>query len=188
MKPAAAALALLWLALAPAAARASEAIAFAPSVRSGDTALALHRTASLHYRFLFHVYDAALYLGRGIAPARLLDDVPRRLEIRYRYGFRAEDFAKATREGIEKNVDAAVYARLAPEIARFNALYRDVAPGDRYALSYVPGRGTELAWNGERLGVVEGAEFSRALFSIWFGPQPFDAGLKRDLLADSPQR
>ena len=64
----------------------------------------------------------------------------------------------------------------------FNAFYEDVKPGDRYALTYLPGLGTELALNGKRLGVIEGADFGAALFSIWFGDQPFDAALKGQLL------
>lgn len=75
-------------------------------------------------------------------------------------------------------------ARLQPELDRFTRLYRDVEPGDRYALTDVPGAGTELALNGSRLGVVPGAEVSRAIFSIWFGARPVDAGLERALLGD----
>jgi hypothetical protein len=58
-----------------------------------------------------------------------------------------------------------------------------VEPGDRYSLTYVPGVGTELARNGEPLGVVPGAEFSSALFAIWLGDEALDEPLREQLLA-----
>ena len=85
---------------------------------------------------------------------------------------------------IAENVDAATFAALRPRIDRLNALYRDVNEGDRYALTYLPGSGTELSYNGRPLGRVEGADFAAALFSIWLGDSPVDEGLKRSLLED----
>ena len=61
-------------------------------------------------------------------------------------------------------------------------MYVDVKPGDRYALTYVPGVGTELAFNGKPRGVIEGADFAAAYFAIWLGPQPLDNSLKEKLL------
>jgi hypothetical protein len=62
-------------------------------------------------------------------------------------------------------------------------MYEDIEPGDRYALTYLPGVGTELARNGRRLGVIEGADFSSALFAIWLGERALDDSLRRQLLA-----
>ena len=125
---------------------------------------------------------AALYLGPGGDPSRVLDDVPKRLEIQYLRGFTAEQFRKATEVKIADNVDAEALERLRPQIDELNALYRNVEQGDRYALTYLPGKGTELSYNGRPLGRVEGAEFASAVFAIWLGPSPVDEGLKRELL------
>jgi hypothetical protein len=57
-----------------------------------------------------------------------------------------------------------------------------VEPGDRYALTYIPGMGTELSLNGEAKGTIQGADFAAAIFSIWLGTKPIDKGLKRQLL------
>jgi hypothetical protein len=171
------------LVLAAPAARAAEieGVRFEPTREVMGVRLELHDAALLRY-LVFDVYVAALYLGEGLDPERLLDDVPRRLEIEYLYGFSQKQLADATRDGIARNVGDEQAAALAAPIARLSALYRDVQPGDRYALSYVPGAGTELSLNGESLGVVPGTGFSRALFSIWFGDAPFSEDLKRDLL------
>ena len=66
-----------------------------------------------------------------------------------------------------------------------NGLYQDVEPGDRYALTYIPGVGTELSLNGEPQGLVEGREFSAALFGIWIGGTAMDEVLREELLARS---
>ena len=72
--------------------------------------------------------------------------------------------------------------RLRGRLERLNAAYRDVKPGDRYALTYLPGRGTELSLNGSPLTVIEGADFAAAYFGIWLGRRPIDEKLKRELL------
>lgn len=158
-------------------------VAFAPEHRAGASKLVLNNAALLRYRIVIKAYVAALYLGEGAEPEQVLADVPKRLEIEYFWGIRAPDFAEATNAGIRKNVDAATFERLRPRIERLNALYRDVIPGDRYALTYVPGTGTELALNGKPLGTVEGNDFAAALFAIWLGDEPLDASLKQRLLA-----
>ena len=92
------------------------------------------------------------------------------------------DFVSSTEETIRKNLSAEEFAAVEADVAKFNALYRSVEPGDRYALTYLPGVGTELALNGETLGVVPGAAFGRAVFSISAGPNQIDASLKETLL------
>ena len=73
-------------------------------------------------------------------------------------------------------------AKLRSRIDLFNAAYRDIKPGDRYALTYQPGKGTELSFNGEPLVTIEGADFAAAYFSIWLGHKPLDDNLKKALL------
>ena len=82
-------------------------------------------------------------------------------------------------------LDADTFASLEEPINRFNTFYRDVRPGDRYALTYLPGLGIELALNGERLGIIEGEELASAIFAIWFGDNPADESLKLELLGRS---
>ena len=130
-------------------------------------------------------FEGKLRPRRPYPEKQVLEDVPKRLEIAYKYGFEAADLRKATIDGIRNNVDAATFAELAEPIAAMNALYRDVEPGQRYAITYVPGVGTELALDGEVLGVVPGAAFGSAVFGIWLGPKPFDDALRDTLLGTS---
>jgi hypothetical protein len=62
------------------------------------------------------------------------------------------------------------------------AWYPDPKRGDRCALTYVPGVGTELRFNDKVLGVVPGADFQQAYFQIWLGTKPASAPLRRALL------
>lgn len=173
--------------LAGAASAAREAVVegvrFAPRVQVGDTPLVLHNAGLLRYRVVIKAYVAALYLGEGVPPSAALGDVPKRLEAEYFWALDGEDFGPVTLEGIARNVDAATLERLRPRIARFGALFQDVKPGDRYALTYLPGRGTEVTLNGRPLGTVEGADFANALFAVWLGSAPLDEDLKTALLA-----
>ena len=176
-------LVVTWAFTGPAAAATVEGVAFASSHQMDGTPLRLNGAGVLRYRVFINGYVAALYLGDGIAVDRALDDVPRRIEIEYLWSIPADAFAGATVDGIKSNVDPAALARLRQPTARLNALYQDVEQGDRYALTYLPGIGTELALNGQRLGVIEGSEFSSALFAIWIGQRPVNEPLRAALLA-----
>ena len=67
-------------------------------------------------------------------------------------------------------------------IAGFAALIPDVRKGDTMSFTWRPGTGIEVALNGEARGSVPGDDFARALFVVWFGPDPGDANLKRGML------
>ena len=136
-------------------------------------------------RFFVNGYAVALYLGEEVSLEGSLNDVPRRIEIEYFPAIPADAFVSATVKGVLRNVDSETRARIRGSVGRINALYQDVAPGDRYALTYIPGVGTELSLNGEPKGLVEGAEFSAALFGIWIGGTALDEGLREELLAGS---
>ena len=151
------------------------------AVISGKTAT-LRGTGLLRYMLFIKAYVGAFYLENGISSSDALTDVPRRLVLHYFHAIPGEDFATATTEMIKKNVSYSRFRALQPEIAQLNALYKDVKPGDEYRATYIPGIGTELALNGTVLGVVPGAEYSAAFFSIWIGKNPIDKGFRNNLL------
>jgi hypothetical protein len=148
--------------------------------------LRLHGAGLLRYRVFIKGYVAALYLADSFdeeaTSTTVLGDAPRRLEIEYFWAIPADKFAEITVEGISRNTDRETFESLRDRIDQLNAMYEDVEPGDRYALTYLPGVGTELARNGRRLGVVEGADFSSALFAIWLGDRALDDSLRKQLL------
>jgi hypothetical protein len=161
-----------------------EGVTFSREVRAGDSTLALRGYGLLRYMVFIKAYVAAFYLPESIRSEDALGDVPKHLEIEYFHPITAQDFAKATSSSISRSVSLMTFQRLKPKIDGFNALYRDVKPGDRYTLSYIPGKGTTLSWNGQPLGTVAGEDFAVGLFDIWLGPNPLDSDLKRHLLGE----
>lgn len=170
---------------APSSAATLEGVSFSDRLEVEGTPLSLHGLALFRYRVFFRAYVAALYLSEPADARRPLADVPRRLELSYFWGIAGPDFGRSADVLLARNVAPERLAALRPRIERIASLYRDVEPGDRYSLTYVPGRGTELALNGERLGVIPGADFAAAYFAIWLGRDPLDADLRDALLSGS---
>ena len=68
------------------------------------------------------------------------------------------------------------------EISQFTALVPDVKKGDTMSFTSRPGAGVEVAMRDQVKGTIPGDDFSRTLFTVWFGPKPGDENLKRGML------
>ncbi len=159
-----------------------ESVTFSDTVQIGGKTVTIHNAAMLRYLKIIKAYVAALYLPEGISEEQVLSDIPKRLELSYLVSIKGTDFGKGAAPSLERNQTPAELARLQGRIDRINTTYKDVKAGDRYSLTYLPGRGTELALNGTPLLTIEGADFAAAYFGIWLGREPIDEKLKRDLL------
>ncbi|MFN8545516.1 MAG: DUF2878 family protein [Candidatus Binatia bacterium] len=159
-----------------------EGVRFADQVRSHDVTMQLRCVGLLRYKVFIKAYVAALYLGDGAVADDVFADVPKRLELSYFWSIKGADFGRAGDEILKRNVDERTLTTLRPRLERINGWYRDVKPGDRYALTYLPGVGTQLALNGNEVGVIDGADFAKAYFRIWLGDEPIDARLRAQLL------
>jgi len=157
-------------------------VRFALSHQADDVKLKLRGVATLRYLKFIRAYAGGLYMPETVRSKDVLSDVPKRLVLEYFQDIEAEDFADATRTMVEKNTDAETRSRIAPALDRLCMAYRTVAPKDRYALTYVPGKGLDLSLNGTLLGTFEGADFARAMFSIWIGQKPIDKKFRNRLL------
>lgn len=166
----------------PGAAALVEGVSFSDSISVGSVTLPLRGVGLAKFLRTISVYVAALYLPSGTEPDRVLEDVPKRLELSYFRSIRAGDFGRAAEKVLADNVSPERLAIMAPRIAQLHRLYEDVKPGDRYGLTYTPGVGTELSLNGVVKGTVEGADFAAAYFAIWLGPNPINEALKLRLL------
>lgn len=156
--------------------------AFSHTVTVNQTRLHLQGGALLRYMYFIKAYAGAFYLPETADGSQALDDIPKHLVLEYRVAISAADFARATEKKIRDSVSDVDFQRLLPKIAALNQLYVDVVPKDRYALTYIPGSGTLLTYNTRPLGTIEGAEFARAVFSIWIGVNPIDKGFRDKLL------
>ncbi len=159
-----------------------EGVTFRDRVEVNGTDLDIRGTGVFRYLKFIKAYVGALYMPVNVPSEEVLSDTPKRLEVEYFYAIKGEDFGPATNKVMAQNVDAATFTRLKPLVEYHNSLYRDVAPGDRYSLTYTPGKGTVLALNDKPLGVIEGADFAAAVFSMWLGEKPMNKAFKNQLL------
>ena len=139
-------------------------------------------TGLLRYLGFIKAYVGALYLEEESSIMDVLSDKPKRLEVEYFHALKGKDFGITTNKVIAKNADPQTLQRIQPQIDYHNSLYEDVQPGDRYSLTYIPGRGTELALNGKTKGIIKGADFASALFSRWLGEFPMNKQFSSDFL------
>jgi hypothetical protein len=160
-----------------------ENVKFSDAYRIGDVTLRLNNVGLMRYKVFFKAMVAGLYINEGTPPNGVLTDVPKRLEIEYFWALKAKDVVKASEKLLSENIDEPTLKKLQPQLDQMHSLYEDIQPGDRYALTYLPGRGTYLSLNGETKGLVPGADFGAVYFSIWLGKNPMDASLKQQLLS-----
>jgi hypothetical protein len=181
---AAAALAAALLVAAGAEAATVKGIAFP------DTATIAGRECPLNgvgvrSKFFVTVYLGALYLATPTADAAAAigADEPKRVVMHFvhsRVG--ADKLREGWAEGFRANAGADLPA-LAERLGRFSSWFdADLLEGEEVVLTYEPGRGTAVAVRGVERGVVAGADFMRALWSVWLGAKPADAGLRKGML------
>ena len=72
--------------------------------------------------------------------------------------------------------------KMKPAVEQFESFITDVKKGDTMTFTSRPGAGVEVAVRGAVKGTVPGDDFSRTLFTVWFGPEPGDPNLKRGML------
>jgi hypothetical protein len=131
----------------------------------------------------FEVYNLAYFAAPDrTSPETALAPVPKRLVLHYLREFTVADFQKSGRTVISDNPKIN-QALVQSGLKQIDALYRPIAPGDRYELNFIPGVGTELAWNGQLLGTITGSqeeidEFQRAYFGIWLSEYSIKESLR----------
>lgn len=147
--------------------------------------MSLRGEAVLKVGYLFKVYEARLLLDEQVPTSRVLEDVAKRLEIRYLRAIKAEDLVEIGDHTLQRQIDPQLFGQIKDRVATINRWYTDVQPGDVYTLTYVPGIGSELALNGKPLGLIEGADFAAAYFGIWLDPRTKYRDFRQALLGES---
>jgi hypothetical protein len=130
------------------------------------------------------VYVAGLYLltPSHDAAAIIAAEEPKQVVMHFLYKEVEKDkLTEAWREGFEKNSAAGLPA-LKARLDEFCALWPDMKSGERAMITYLPSTGTTLEINGKEASVIPGDDFARALFAVWLGDKPADAGLKAGML------
>lgn len=133
--------------------------------------------------FKVNVYVAALYLkekgddGEAIAGA----DHSKLIRLSFLRSVSKADMRKAITEGFKKS-SPAEWPKLEERVQKFFEMLPAFEAGETLTLWYVPGKGVQVKAPGQGSGVIEGLDFSRALFRVWLGEHPPNANLKKGLL------
>ena len=133
-------------------------------------------------------YAAGLYLANRVRAAPQVYAMPgaKRLQLRMLQEVDIEEFVKAFHKGVDRNTPEAQRPALAERMARFDVLLRaigKVKKRDVVDLDWLPGRGLQLALNGQLRGEpIAGEDLYLALLRIFIGDKPVDPELKIGLL------
>jgi hypothetical protein len=137
----------------------------------------------LRTKMFVKVYVAGLYLEQksSDAGAIMKSDSPKRIVMHFVYHPSKSQMVDAFQEGFEGNSPDALKT-MKPDIDNLNAALQDLNAGDEMVFTYVPGTGTTLAINGKDKVTMAGLPFEQALLSVWLGPKPPTADVKKGML------
>ena len=152
------------------------------TVQVGGTTLLLNGLG-LRKKFVVKVYVAGLYLEQKSSdPGAIIKaESPKRLVMQFVRGVSKNQIADAFDEGFKNNAPDASRTMKA-DIDRLLGALETVKDGDQMVFTCLPGAGTTLAINGKEKLTIATPTFAPALFSVWLGPKPPNADLKKGLL------
>lgn len=174
---------LMWV--VPASAREIVGVTVAEKLHGPDGVELILNGAGIRSKVFFKIYIAELYLQHPTAEAEavLADSGAKRMIMHVLHEkVEREKLVEAWNNGFDTNLTKEQRDQLAPRIEKFNGMFTTVKKGDTIVLDYLPGKGTSVTVAGEPKGVIEGKDFSDAMFSIWLGKKPVSAELKNELL------
>jgi len=148
----------------------------------GGTKLVLNGLG-LRTKFMVKVYVAGLYLEQKSSdPSAIIKaDAPKRIVMQFLHGASKNQMSDAFNESFNDNSPEAVNTMKA-DIDRLLSALEPVKVGDQMVFTYVPGTGTTFAMNGKDKLTIAGPAFGPVLFSVWLGPRPPNADLKKGML------
>jgi hypothetical protein len=174
-------------ALPPASAATLAGQSFDDSLRLSNRELKLNGLG-VRGIFFFKAYVAALYLGDKASTGRevLLNQGPKRLQLRMLMNIGSDDVKKALVDGMRKNVSEAQWSAMQDRVQAFAATIDSIGvtrSGDTINLDYLPDRGMTLAVNDVAKGsAISGQDFYNAMLEIFVGDDPVDTRLRNGLL------
>ena len=138
--------------------------------------------AGVRKKMIVKVYVASLYLETPSkdATAIVTSNQIKSMRLHWLRDVEGPKISGGIVEGFERNSKAAL-PQLKPRLDQLAKMIPDVKEGEEIALTWIPDKGTQVAVRGTNAGTIEGRDFADALFSVWLGPDPVQADLKRAL-------
>jgi chalcone isomerase-like protein len=177
--------------LAPMTVRAQSAdlagIHYPDSLQVEGSALVLNGSG-ISYRAVAKIYTVALYVAKkaNTADAILSMNGPKQLRFVMLQGMRIDEIGKLITTGVENNSTRTQFYGLIPAIHSMGEQFSHIkrmAPGDVFAIEWVPKRGTIFFVNNQPAGLpIQEPDFFNAILRTWLGKNPPSQGLKDALL------
>ena len=148
----------------------------------GDKSLVLNGLG-LRSEFMVKVYVAGLYLQHKSSDANAIIkvDEPKRMIMQFLHDASRKQMTDAFEKSFKDNAPDAAKTMKSDVDGFFGAL-EDVKVGEQMVFTYVPTTGTTLAINGKDKLTIPGASFGQLVFSVWLGPKPPTANVKKGIL------
>ncbi len=137
----------------------------------------------LRSEFMVKVYVAGLYLEQKSSdPGAIIKaDAPNRIVMQFLHSASQSQMSNAFKESFNDNTPDAVKT-MKPDIDQLLGALEPLKVGDQMVFTYVPGTGTTLAINGKDKLTIAGSAFNPVLLSVWLGPKPPTAAVKKGML------
>jgi hypothetical protein len=140
------------------------------------------RGVSLFEYWSIDVYSAALYTEPEVDTIdEVLGDTPKYLVLSYHRSLEKQNIVDNSEHILKSNPNNNMSA-LRERLDRLYENYSDVKDGDKFSMSYIPGKGTTLYFNGQPKETFPGVDFQRAYFGIWLSKSSVDEDFTQELL------
>jgi chalcone isomerase-like protein len=152
------------------------------TVQVGSATLTLNGLG-LRSKYAFKVYVAGLYVTQKASDPQIIlkADAPKRIVMHFLRDVSKSQLTDGFTESFENNTPDAAKT-LKADIDRLFSALDSVKDGDEVVFTYVPATGTSVAIADKEKLTIAGPAFGEMMFSVWLGPKPPNAGLKKGIL------
>lgn len=144
--------------------------------------LSLHGAGLLRKGFVFKIYVGALYLENSADAERVMEPVPKRLDVHYFHRTPKKYMIHAAEDALRRNLSPEAFERVFPNIGKLHDAYVDGQKGSCASLVYTPGQGLQYLVDGQLVASIKDDEFANDYFSVWLGEAPASRTMKKNLL------
>ncbi len=134
-------------------------------------------------KLMVKVYVGGLYLEQKSSDANAIikSDGPKQIVMKMLHGASKSQMTDAFDEGFRDNSPEATKT-MKTQIDQLLGGLDAVKVGDTMVFTYVPGTGSSMAINGQNKVTIADPAFAPVLLSVWLGPKPPNADLKKGML------
>jgi hypothetical protein len=154
------------------------------SLEAGETQLTLNG-AGVREKFWMDMYAGGLYTNKKMTEASKVmnAEAPMALKLHIVSGLiSSKKMSSAVEEGFQNSIKGNTKP-FRPKIDKFISFFsEEITKNDVFDITYLPSRGVVVFKNNKELGTIEGLDFKKALFGIWFCDKPADEDLMKGML------